>query len=85
MIQYNTMFHQIKDIVNETKKKFKIKKVPLNYISLETILTQKVKVVFLLCHDYYKKGMYYFAFEHPDDPTVLDEFSEERLETLFRT
>jgi hypothetical protein len=63
----------------------KIKKLPLNYISLETILTQKVKVVFIIFHGYYKEGMYYFAFENPDDPTVLDEFSEERLETLFRT
>ena len=77
MLQADIMYDQIVQTVNKTEKRLTIKRVPLNYIELQKILTQKVKVFFMLCHGENKNdGKFppesYFALENKDEPTLLD-------------
>ena len=89
MLQPDLMYDQIVSTVNQFNLKLIIKRVPLNYIELQKILTQKIKVFFILCHGETKKNVKpqtsNFCLEKKDQPTVLDEFDEERLKELIRT
>jgi hypothetical protein len=50
LLHPDQMYEKIIDSINKTKKKLVVRKVPLNFMELPKILSQKAKVVFLLCH-----------------------------------
>jgi hypothetical protein len=62
-----------------------IERKPINFKEFQKVLNKKLKVLFLLCHgDAKRKPPYdnFFCLEDANDPTVMDEFNEERLRNL---
>lgn len=79
MLQADIMYDKILQTINKKGKQLTMKRVPLNYIELKNILTQKVKVFFMMCHGKKNKGKEFFALEDKKEPYLLDQVDEERL------
>ena len=88
MLAPDLMYDNILRTAQNSGLRLTIERKPINYKEFQKILKKKIKVLFLLCHGDAKKKRYsdncFFCLEDVDDPTVLDEFYEERLRTIIK-
>jgi hypothetical protein len=65
-----------------------IRKTPLNKNILQQLLTQPIKILFILCHGEIsvvdKTEHSWFCLEDEDDPSVIDRFDEKRLAQILK-
>jgi hypothetical protein len=88
MLAPDLMYDNILRTAQHSGLRLAIERKPINFKEFQKILNKKIKVLFLLCHGDAKRQPPYdnfFCFEDVLDPTVMDEFYEERLRNLIKS
>jgi hypothetical protein len=90
-LQPDSMYDRLTNTVRKSGFNLVVKKTPLNKKILKELLTQPIKILFILCHGEFKvvkqnsKSVEssWFCLEDEDDPFKVDQFDEERLIALL--